>query len=630
MEGKYLSLPELPFAIVLDGNLILYHKIESQDIRNRSTIHYIQSNLSLHLSCGKFKLKAMDKKELLHSYWKELYPGETENTLNNFLAELKPVLDRNSTSPDWYKDAVVYSLYVDLFNNDFNGLIDKLDYLQELGVDCLWLLPILDSPMRDAGFDIRNYDRIRANLLGLDEGFDKTEQEQVFGHFLEEAHKRNLRVVFDVAINHCSDEHPWFKEARKSESNPYRNYFIWSKDTKKYGQARLLFKGIEDSNWEANVEDDWYYFHRFFSFQPDLNYRNPEVLIAMSKNLLYWQKMGVDGFRADAIPYLWKEDDTSCENLEKTHTIVKFFRAVLDYVKPGTLLLAEACQKPNEVVKYLGQGDECHAAYHFPLMPMIFKAIAAQDGTPIRNTLNPAVTPKIPENAQWFTFLRVHDELSLELVYVSETDRKFIHDNYCLKPEWDFRVGEGISARLSELMQRNERKIALAYSLMLTLVGSPVVYYGDEFGKLNDEKYYAEQIKLTGKDDTRFLVRGRINWQEMEIILQDEENFHTKVYHTIKEMLNTRKQYKVFGRGTTTFIETPNLSGTQGNLLSYFREYDDVKVLVVNNLSGKEALFNNPLPDEDLALLYPKGFGQNDADSSMQLEPFGFAWFLVL
>jgi len=226
-----------------------------------------------------------------------------------------------------------------------------------------------------------------------------------------------------------------------------------------------LFKGIEDCNWESNG-DEWNYFHRFFSFQPDLNYKNPDVLLDMSRNLLYWQEMGVDGFRADAIPYLWKEEGTNCENLPKTHIIVKFFRAILDYVNTGTLLLAEACQKPNEVVKYMGDGDECHAAYHFPLMPMMFKAIAMEDGSPIKQTLSPDVTPEIPENSQWLSFLRVHDELSLELVYVTEEDRKFIHDNYCHQPEWDFRVGEGISARLSELMQRDERKIALAYSLL--------------------------------------------------------------------------------------------------------------------------------------------------------------------
>jgi len=265
----------------------------------------------------------------------------------------------NKIEEDWYKDAIVYALYVNLFNTDFNGLTEKLDYLKQLGVNCLWLLPILDSPMRDAGFDIKKYDRIRPDLLALPDDASREEQETVFSGFLNEAHSRGIRVIFDIAINHSSDQHPWFLESQKSEDNPFRDYYIWSKDRTLYGDARLLFKGIEGSNWEPLGDSN--YFHRFFSFQPDLNYRNPDVLLAMSKNLLYWQQIGVDGFRADAIPYLWKEEGTNCENLPKTHTIVKFFRAILDYVQPGSLLLAEACQKPNEVVKYMGDGSIRHA-----------------------------------------------------------------------------------------------------------------------------------------------------------------------------------------------------------------------------------------------------------------------------
>jgi len=410
--------------------------------------------------------------------WQELYGNSTELLLDDFITYLEEF--RNSRvikpqKPEWHKDAIVYSLYVDLFNKDFAGLTGKLDYLQNLGVNCIWLLPILDSPMRDAGFDIRQYTMIRDKLIGLPESASDIERQEVFSNFLKEAHSRKIRVIFDIAINHTSDQHPWFIESRKGPDNPYREFYIWNKDTNRYTETRLLFKGMEGSNWEH--DGDWYYFHRFFGFQPDLNYRNPQVLIEMSKNLLYWLGEGVDGFRADAIPYLWKEEGTNCENLPKTHTIVKFFRAVLDYVKPHTLLLAEACQKPKEVVKYFGDGDECHAGYHFPLMPQIFKAIAKQNTKPIRKTLRKKNTPEIPENAQWFTFLRCHDELSLELVYVSEKDRAFIHKNYCHEPQWDFRLGEGISARLSELMKRNPDKIALAYSIMLTLPGTPIILW---------------------------------------------------------------------------------------------------------------------------------------------------------
>ena len=567
----------------------------------------------------------MNLQETIISYWKILYPASTTAKLTAFLQKAQQYGKSNSLegAGDWYKDAVVYSLYVDLFNVDFHGLTRKLDYLEDLGVNCLWLLPILDSPMRDAGFDIRNYDKIRAPLLGLSQEFKKDEQEKIFGNFLNEAHKRNIRVIFDIAINHTSDQHPWFLEAKKSEDNPYRDYYIWTKNPSQYGKARILFKGIEKSNWEPL--GNWYYFHRFFNFQPDLNYKNPDVLLAMTGNLLYWQSIGVDGFRADAIPYLWKEEGTGCENLPKTHIIVKFFRAVLDFVNRGTLLLAEACQKPKEVVKYMGNGDECHAAYHFPLMPMIFKSIAMENGEPVINTLSPAVTPEIPPQAQWFTFLRLHDELSLELVYVSEEDRKFIHDNYCHNPQWDFRVGEGISARLAELFQKNVDKIALAYSLMLTLTGSPVVYYGDEFGKLNDEDYYNEQIKLTGKDDTRFLVRGRINWDELNKILQDENNFHTKVYKLIKSMLNTRKEYPAFGRGKTGFVNTEN-----NNILAYLRIYQNEQIFVVNNLSKNKTTVKNPFVEKNLFVLNQNGFLYDDEAGKIILAPHGFVWFEVI
>jgi maltose alpha-D-glucosyltransferase/alpha-amylase len=572
----------------------------------------------------------MSDKNRLYSLWRELYPENTLGKLEDFLSAREPQRQAaHDGSFDWYKDAVIYSLYVDLFNKDFSGLIEKLDYLEDLGVNCLWLLPILDSPMRDAGFDIRNYDRIRADLLGLPEGFDKSEQEIVFGNFLKEAHSRGIRVIFDVAINHTSDQNPWFQEAKKSEDNPYRDFYIWSKDTSLYGEARLLFKGIEDSNWEPL--GDWYYFHRFFSFQPDLNYKNPDVLLAMSKNLLYWQSMGVDGFRADAIPYLWKEAGTHCENLPKTHTIVKFFRAILDYVRPGSLLLAEACQKPKEVVKYMGNGDECHAAYHFPLMPMMFKAIAMGSQQPIRHTLSPQVTPEIPSIGQWLTFLRVHDELSLELVYVSEEDRKYIHENYCHKPEWDFRVGEGISARLSELFQRDERRIALSYSLMLTITGSPVVYYGDEFGKLNDEAYYHEQIKLTGKDDTRFLVRGRIDWDKLQRDLQDPENFHARVYQTIKSLLNTRKEHTAFGRGKTQFLDAQGYNAQPlDQVLAYLRSTENENLLVINNLSNQPVEVRHPLPENHVFVLNGNGFAYNEERQTFLLDPYGFVWLGVL
>ena len=563
----------------------------------------------------------MNEKDRLYHYWQELYPERGTDKLDIFLQNNSPA-ETGGEVTDWYKDAVVYSLYVDLFAGDIEGLTGKLDYLQGLGVTCLWLLPVLDSPMRDAGFDVRNYDRIRHELLGLSSSFSKEEQETVFGSFLNEAHQRGIRVIFDVAINHTSNEHPWFQEAKKSADNPFRNYYFWSKTGTEYADARIIFKGIETSNWEKDGDD--YFFHRFFNFQPDLNYENPDVLLTMSENLLYWQSMGVDGFRADAIPYLWKEEGTTCENHPKTHTVVKFFRAMLDYVQPGSLLLAEACQVPNEVVKYLGDGDECHAAYHFPLMPQMFKALSMENGDPVKAVLSSTVTPSIPKNSQWFTFLRLHDELSLELTYVSEEDRKYIHDNYCLKPEWNFRVGEGVSARLSELMKQEPDSIALAYSLMLTLIGTPVVYYGDEFGKLNDEQYYKEAIKLTGKDDTRFLVRGRVDWQELEKELTNKESYYSRVYHLLKPMINIRKQQVTLARGTTRFVDFNNPA-----LLAYYRELDNKKLLIINNLSYQK---QTVLLKDEIAvseILFQNNVITDASKNSVELKPRGFVWMEV-
>jgi maltose alpha-D-glucosyltransferase/alpha-amylase len=567
----------------------------------------------------------------LSEYWDTLYPGKDNKMLTGFIDEIesaKKEISFSAHTEGWYKDAVVYSLYVDLFNTDFNGLKDKLDYLQALGVNCLWLLPILDSPMKDAGFDIRNYRKVRTELLGLPEKSSEEEQRKIFREFLEEAHSRNIKVIFDIAINHTSEEHHWFQESRKSEDNPYRDYYIWSKNTDLYKDARIIFYGLCESNWQK--DGDRYFFHRFFEFQPDLNYKNPQVLIEMTRNFLFWLKEGVDGFRADAIPYLWKEDGTTCENLPQTHTVVKFFRAVLDYVRPDTLLLAEACQKPKEVVKYFGDGDECNAGYHFPLMPQMFKAIAAQSSEPVTKTLSPEVTPDIPESAQWFTFLRCHDELSLELVYVSEEDRKYIHDNYCLKPEWDFRLGQGISARLSELMGRDPQKIALAYSVMLTLPGTPIIYYGDEFGKLNDEEYYREMIKHTGKDDTRFLVRGKIDWENLNAELSNPQSFHSKVYTRIKTMVNTRNRYKCFGRGSLEWVDVYDENGNnQEKVLAFIRKYGNEKLLIVNNLTDADTFVqikNIEIQSTDDVLGQKMQFNDNKI---LTLKGYGYYWVRI-
>jgi maltose alpha-D-glucosyltransferase/alpha-amylase len=567
------------------------------------------------------------------SIWEQLYPGTEKASLKDFIARLK--LSKNEiTLPDqeeeWYKDATVYSLYVDLFNNDFPGLEQKIDYLQELGVNCLWLLPILDSPGKDAGFDISDYRSIRPDLLGVSHDADNDAKASVFARFMEKAHKKGLRVIFDIAINHTSDEHPWFIESRKSEDNPYRDFYMWADDDKAYADARIIFKGLCESNWEK--DGDHFFFHRFFEFQPDLNYRNPEVLISMTENMIYWLKLGVDGFRADAIPYLWKEEGSDCENLPETHLIVKFFRAALDYVRPQTLLLAEACQKPIEVVKYFGDGDECHAGYHFPLMPQMFKALHMQDSTPVSKVLSREITPDIPKGSQWFTFLRCHDELSLELVYVTEEDRKYIHDNYCKKPEWNFRLGQGVSARLSELFDRNPKKIALAYAMMLSLPGTPVIYYGDEFGKLNDEDYYREMIKLTGKDDTRFLVRGRLNWEQIDSELNTVGSYASQVYSAVSLLLKTRNKYPTFGRGKMEMLKITSPSGKNiTQVMGYYRSWTCNRLLILLNLSEEEQIIT--LPSERLKTFEKDMLGQavtlDEENNTLSIAPLGYYWFFI-
>jgi maltose alpha-D-glucosyltransferase/alpha-amylase len=563
--------------------------------------------------------------------WHEIYGDlyeDADQMLNPFLESIEAIKkehfnQENISNQTWYKDAVVYSTYGDLFNTDLNGLKDKLDYIQDLGANCLWLLPILESPMKDAGFDISDYEGIRASLLGLPDDATSEEKNTIFKAFIEEAHKKGIKVIFDIAMNHCSIEHEWFKEARKSKDSPMRDYFIWSTDTSLYKEARIIFKGMCESNWELDPTTDEYYFHRFFEIQPDLNYRNPEVLIKMTKALVNWQIKGVDGFRADAVPYIWKEEGTICENLPKTHKVVQFFRAVLDYLKPGTLLLAEACQPPKDVVEYFGDDNECNGAYHFPVMPRVYKAIAEEKKDAIEMVLQPSFTPDIPQDSQWFMFLRCHDELTLEMVTPEE--REFIFNHYAKDPSWDFRQGEGISARLADLMDHDLDRILLANSIMFTLLGTPIVFYGDEFAKGNDIAYYDKMYKETGYKDTRYLGRGTIDWPEVEEKLADSETLEHKTYQGVKKMIEIRNNYKVFGRGERSFVDVKEENGQVNKaILAYRRTYEDESVLVIQNLSQKEQYVSIPkLNDMEQDLLGHKMVWQAD---KLVLPPYGYYW----
>ncbi|MBP7496796.1 MAG: alpha-glucosidase C-terminal domain-containing protein [Bacteroidales bacterium] len=568
-------------------------------------------------------------KSKLRELWEILYKNNNIDLLDKFIEEInliKSSPEFKATDNNWHKEAIVYSLYVDLFNKDFTGLKAKLPYLRNLGVNCLWLLPILDSPMRDAGFDIRNYKSIRRDLITDNINLSEEEVLKIFKEFLDEAHKNNIRVIFDIALNHTSEEHPWFINSRSSENSYYRDFYIWNKDTNKYKETRLLFKGMCPSNWQK--DGDWFYFHRFFEFQPDLNYKNPLVLIEMTRNLLFWIKMGVDGFRADAIPYLWKEDGTNCENLEQTHIIVKFLRCALEYVKPDIFLLAEACQPPAEVVKYFGNEDECHAGYNFPLMPQIFIALATQKAKPIIDVLNPQITPAIPDSCQWFIFLRLHDELTLEMVTPNERD--IINNYYKRDKRWDFRVGEGISARLADLMEYNPQKIGLIYSIMLTLKGTPIVYYGDEFGKTNDEAYFNKMIKITGKEDTRFFVRGPIDWLYFQEEINKSDSFNKKVFNIIQKQLNTRKQFRCFANGELEWIELKNVKGEKcDNVLAYKRSYKDENIIIINNLSDTAIKIKKTQLLKNLTTKNLLNNSINLDDNYFILEPYAFLWIVT-
>jgi len=487
----------------------------------------------------------------------------------------------------WYKDAVFYELYVRAFcdgngdgHGDFRGLIQKLDYLQELGVDCLWLLPIYPSPLLDDGYDVADFYGIHPDCGTLDD----------FKAVLDEAHKRGLRVITDLILNHTSDQHPWFKEARISRDSPRRDYYVWSDTDQKYKEARIIFIDTESSNWEFDPQTGQYYWHRFFSHQPDLNYDNPEVQQAMLDVMRFWLDLGVDGFRADAVPYLFEREGTSCENLPETHAYLKRLRAFMDANYPGRILLSEANQWPDDTRSYFGDGDEFHIAFHFPVMPRIFMSLARSDRQPILDIL--ARTPPIPESCQWCTFLRCHDELTLEMV--TEEERAFLWDFYA--PEPRMRLNLGIRRRLAPLLDNDRRKIELANSILFTLPGSPIIYYGDGIGM-------GDNIWLEDRDG----VRTPMQWSDEENagfstahpsrlyspVIDDEvfgyqklnvraqRNDPSSLFHTMRNMISARKKHKSFGRGDCQFLYPDSTA-----VLAYIRQHEDETILVVNNLSS--------------------------------------------
>ncbi len=521
--------------------------------------------------------------------WEKIYgsnENEKFNDLINLIKEKKEQIKYIPEDKNWLKKGIVYSMYVDHFAKNFKGMKEKIGYLKDLGVKTIWLLPILESPMQDQGFDISDYYKVRSDLGTNEEFYD----------LINEIHKNGMKIIFDVAVNHTSIDHEYFKESRKSKDNSYRNWYIWNKDKNKFNSTRILFKGMMDSNWEYDKKTGEYYFHRFYDIQPDLNYKNPEVLIEMINILSFWKIKGIDGFRMDAAPFLWKEEGTNSENLEKTHLILKIFRKALDYLGEGTSLIAEANQPPKEVVEYFGDGDECHAAYHFPLMPKVYLSIAENKPEYIMEALSEKNTPKIPEGTQWLVFLRCHDELTLE--FVTEEEREKMINNYLHDKRWIFREGEGISGRLMNLFEFDTRKILLAYSTMFSLRGTFINYFGDEFGMTNNDDYYKRIKEITGYTDSRYFNRGPFDWTLLEKAKNGDNKKNSHLYKSIKEMITNKNENEEL------FIQKARLI-IEENVLISKRKTDNKKLTIYNNFDDKEKNIE-----------------------SIHLEPYEYKWIL--
>ncbi len=483
----------------------------------------------------------------------------------------------------WYKNAVFYELSVRAFKDsdgdgrgDLRGLTEKLDYLQTLGVDCIWIMPIYPSPLRDDGYDIADY-------YSVDPAYGSLDQLKVL---IEVAHQRNIRIIMDLVLNHTSDEHPWFQASRADRGSPYRDYYVWNDDDKKYADVRIIFSDVEKSNWTWDEKAGQYFWHRFYSTQPDLNFDNPKVQDEMLNVVRFWLGMGIDGFRVDAPTYLFEREGTNCESLPETHTYLKRIRRMIDVEFPGAIMLAESNQWPDELARYFDNGDEFHMAFHFPLMPRIYLALAQGDASAIVKILKD--TPAIPENCQWMIFLRNHDELSLEMVTADERD--FMWHEYAPEPKMILNLG--IRRRLAPILRFDRRKIELVYSLLFTLPGSPIIYYGDEIGmgdnlNLPDRNGVRTPMQWDDSPNGGFstgepfseLVQGDSGYQRVNVASQ--MNDLDSLFHSIKRMIAIRKEHAAFGGGNMTWIETGNPS-----VAAYLCQRQDDTILVINNLAS--------------------------------------------
>jgi maltose alpha-D-glucosyltransferase/alpha-amylase len=533
----------------------------------------------------------------------------------------------------WYKDAVIYQVHVRTFYDsngdgigDFRGLAQKLDYLQELGVDTVWLMPFFPSPLRDDGYDISDYWTVHPSYGTLDD----------FKMFLEAAHQRGIRVIIELVLNHTSDQHAWFQESRKSKDNPKRDWYVWSETDTKYKGTRIIFIDTELSNWAWDPVSKEYYWHRFFSHQPDLNYDNPEVLAQMWEVTKFWLDMGVDAFRLDAVPYLVEREGTNCENLPETHQVIKNLRKRMDDEYPGRMLLAEANQWPADLRPYFGDGDEFNVAFHFPLMPRMFMGLKLEDRKPITEILQQ--TPEIPANCQWCIFLRNHDELTLEMV--TDMERDYMYDEYA--KDKSMRLNLGIRRRLAPLLDNDRRRIELMNGMLMSLPGTPIIYYGDEIGmgdnvKLGDRNGVRTPMQWDGGWNGGFssadpeqlyspiMLNPVYGFQALNV--QSQKRFDHSLLSWMKKLIKVRKSTPVFGRGTIEFLYPAN-----HRVLAYVRQLGRETVLVVNNLSNSAQAVELDLKKYKGNVLIEM-FGRNlfprigDLPYLLTMGPYEFFWF---
>ncbi|HET8855392.1 MAG TPA: maltose alpha-D-glucosyltransferase, partial [Salinimicrobium sp.] len=534
----------------------------------------------------------------------------------------------------WYKDAIIYELHIKAFFDsngdgigDFKGLLQKLDYLEDLGVTAIWLLPFYPSPLKDDGYDIADYYSINETYGDL----------EILQELIDEAHQRGLKIITELVINHTSDQHPWFQRARKSPpGSDHRNYYVWSEDPNKYKDARIIFTDTEPSNWSWDPVAQEYFWHRFFSHQPDLNFDNPSVQEEVLKILDFWCKMGVDGFRLDAVPYLFERENTNCENLRPTHEFLKRLRTYVDSKYKGKLLLAEANMWPEDSAAYFGEGDECHMNYHFPIMPRMFMAVKMEDRYPIIDIIDQ--TPEIPTNCQWAIFLRNHDELTLEMV--TDEERDYMYKVYTKDPQ--AKINVGIRHRLAPLLENNRNKIELMNVLLFSLPGTPVIYYGDEIG-MGDNYYLGDRdgvrtpMQWTTDRNAGFstanphklylpvIIDPEYKYESVNVEAQQMNS--SSLLWWMKRIIGMRKKFKAFGRGGISFLSPSN-----AKIIAFTRTCPEEDILVIANLSRFSQAAEIELKDYE-GFTPVEVFSQNKFPRVMEgpylftMAPHGYYWF---